>query len=71
MDIDEDVLQAARELAAGRKTSVGRVLSDLARKALQTKQGKATRNGVPLLPRRSGARVVTMEVVNRLRDEDS
>ncbi|MBM3461982.1 MAG: CopG family transcriptional regulator [Armatimonadetes bacterium] len=69
LDIDEDVLQAARELAASRKSTVGRVLSDLARQALQPKREKRTmRNGLPLFPPRGDARVVTMDAVNRLRD---
>lgn len=70
IDIDEDVLQAARELATLRKTSVGRVLSELARKSLQpVAHGADVRNGVPLLPPRAGERVVTLDAVNRLRDD--
>ena len=70
LDIDEDVLQAAKELAALRRTTAGRVLSDLARRALERPDvGPATRNGVPILPPREGERPVTMEVVNRLRDD--
>jgi hypothetical protein len=34
LDIDEDVLETAKELAAKRGTTAGRVLSDLARSAL-------------------------------------
>jgi hypothetical protein len=34
LDIDDDVLIAAKELSAMRKTSVGQVISDLARQAL-------------------------------------
>lgn len=70
LDIDEDVLAAAKELAAARRTSAGKVLSDLARRSLRSTERQAeTRNGVPLLPPRPGARPVTMEEVNRLRDE--
>ena len=70
LDIDEDVLQAAKELAAMRKTTAGKILSELARKALQPPDGKSdVRNGVPLLPERPGERAVTSEDVNRLRDE--
>jgi hypothetical protein len=70
LDIDDDVLQAARELAANRKTSAGKVLSELARSALEPKGRIAERNGVPLLPRRpSGSPRPTMDLVNRLRDE--
>ena len=71
VDIDEDVLQAAKELAALRKTTAGKVLSDLARRGLEPAgSARAVRNGVPVLPRRPGARRVTMQAVNRLRDED-
>jgi hypothetical protein len=70
LDIDEDVLETAKELAARRGTTAGRVLSELARSAL-TPRGRSARkrNGVPLLPEKRGARLVTPEIVNRLRDE--
>ena len=70
VDIDDDVLQAAKELAASRRTTAGRVLSDLARKALEPARSTKVRNGVPVLPRRpSGAVLPTMKLVNQLRDE--
>ncbi len=71
LDLDEDVLQAAKELAAVRGTTAGRILSDLARKGLESSSRQPrTRNGVPLLPRRrSGAPKPTMKLVNELRDE--
>lgn len=70
LDIDEDVLQAAKEIAANRGTTAGRVLSGLARKALAPKQAVRERNGVPLMPRRpKGSPRPTLEKVNRLRDE--
>jgi len=70
LDIDEDVLESAKELAAKRGTTAGRVLSELARIALAPRGRSARkRNGVPILPQQRGARVVTPEIVNRLRDE--
>ena len=70
LDIDDDVLQAAKELAGSRRTTAGRVLSDLARKALEPTRSVKVRNGVPILPRRpSGAARPTMKLVNALRDE--
>lgn len=71
LDLDEDVLQAAKELAAAHGKTAGQVLSELARKALQAGESRAAvRNGVPLLPRRrAGAAKPTMKVVNELRDE--
>jgi len=69
LDIDEDVLQAAKELAEVLGTTAGKVVSDLARKGLAPKRSSAVRNGVPLLPRRRrGARRPTLRTVNDLRD---
>jgi len=70
LDIDQDVLLAAKELAARRGVSVGKVLSGLARRALTRPAEGATRNGIPVFPRQPGASIVTPELVNRLRDEE-
>ena len=70
LDIDEDVLESAKAIAANRGTTAGRVISDLARASLIPKRRtRRTRNGVPLLPPRKGARLVTPEMVQRLMDE--
>jgi hypothetical protein len=70
LDLDEDVLQAAKELAEARGTTAGRVISELARKGLAPTGAVRTRNGVPVLPRRApGAPRPTMKLVNQLRDE--
>lgn len=71
LDIDEDILQAAKEIAASRGSSAGKILSELARKALAPSGTEAVRNGVPLLPRRALAEPKpSLETVNRLRDEE-
>lgn len=70
LDIDDDILQAAKELADVRGMTAGKVLSDLARKALVPTDRLRTRNGVPLLPPRPpGAPRPTMKLVNELRDD--
>lgn len=70
VDLDEDVLMAAKELAAARGTTAGKVLSELARKGLQRdRPAVRVRNGVPLLASRPGGTPVTMAMVNDLRDE--
>jgi hypothetical protein len=70
LDIDDDVLAAAKELAEQRRTTAGKVLSDLARRGLSTPRATDVRNGVPLLPhRRDGQPRPTLQLVNRLRDE--
>lgn len=68
--IDDDVLAAAKHLAARQNKTLGEVVSALARQSLHKAPRTATvRNGVPLLPRQKGAASVTLELVNQLRDE--
>jgi hypothetical protein len=71
VDLDDDVLQAAKELAEARGTTAGKVLSDLARKALSPAPARArVRNGVPLMPpQKAGSPIMTMALVNELLDE--
>jgi len=69
LDLDEDVLQAAKELAAARGSTAGRVVSDLLRQALAPARHVRFRNGVPLLGAGRRRRPLTMAEVNRLRDE--
>ncbi len=70
LDIDDDVMAAARSLAAQRRESIGKVVSDLARQTLTQRHKVTTRSGVPLLPVKEGAPPITMERVNELRDGD-
>jgi hypothetical protein len=68
--IDDDVLAAAKELAATERKSVGVVISQLARRALRpAESARGFRNGVPLLPVRPDTPRVTSELVQQLRDE--
>ena len=69
--IDEDVLQAAKELADATGSTAGKVLSALARKGLAPVAVPVrVRNGVPLLPRQPpGSPKMTMRRVNELRDD--
>jgi hypothetical protein len=71
LDVDDDVLQAAKELADVYRTTAGKILSDLARKGLSPSGPEVRiRNGVPLLPRQPpGTPKMTMKRVNELRDE--
>ena len=69
LDIDEDVLVAAKKIARMQRRTAGAVLSDLARKAIQDQTVPRILNGVPLLTPISGAPVLTMELVDRLLHE--
>ena len=70
LDIDDDVLFAAKELAAVEKKSAGKALSDLARAALQRQPAEASviRNGFQLLPGKRN--IVTAGQVNQLLEEE-
>ena len=70
LSIDDDVLNAAKELASRQHKTVGEVISALSRQALQSNVGhRKYRNGIPLLPIQPDAKPVTTEYINKLRDE--
>jgi len=69
LNIEEDVLLAAKEIARQKGMTVGRVLSDLARKSLTRKSSVMKKDGLPLFPIQTDAGIVTLEFVNQLRDE--
>jgi hypothetical protein len=67
--IDDDVLAAARAIARQKRRTVGQVLSDLAQQSLHPTATPTERNGIPLLPVRRPNAIVTLDVINALRDE--
>jgi len=74
LDIADDVLQAAKELAKHRKKTVGEVLSQLARQGLNPSLPPAAKEpkahyGLRPFPKRGG--IVTNELIDRLREDDS
>jgi hypothetical protein len=71
LDIDEDVLAVAKEMAAARKSTAGQVISDLARQALTKVPSEAAptyRGGFRLLPRTG--KLITSETVAKWLEED-
>jgi hypothetical protein len=75
LDIDDDVLQAAKERARREGSTAGKVISDLARRALTVplrtagvREPKSVYGFRPLAPR--GA-LVTNELIDRLREDDA
>ncbi|NJM40688.1 MAG: CopG family transcriptional regulator [Anaerolineae bacterium] len=70
LDIDPDVLMAIKLISKQEGRTAGEVISQLIRQHLTAKQELTYRNGIPQLPSRSKQRkLVTMELVNKLRDE--
>jgi hypothetical protein len=71
LDIAPDVLLAAKDLAARNRSTMGEVISDLARKSLA--YGKEVpqsglRNGFPLLP--ATGQSITSELIKSLLDDE-
>ena len=69
LSIDDDVHAAAKAMAEHSRRSLGSVISELARNSLQRPQFQRERNGIPLLRPRPGSAPVTIDLVNRLRDQ--
>jgi hypothetical protein len=71
LDIDDEILLTVKQIARQLKTTAGSVVSSLLRESLQPKSFAIEyRDGVPVLPRRPNAPIVTTELVNRLLNED-
>ena len=79
LDIDEDVLVAAKELARRQNLSAGQVVSQLLRKSLTGQVVPATASGsgdreprsvAGFCPFPAGRAVVTNDAVNRLRETE-
>lgn len=71
LTVDDDVLAAARELAAQHRRSIGEVISELSRKGLQSGRAERCREGrVPTFAPRHSAKPITMESVRQALDEE-
>jgi hypothetical protein len=72
LDIDSDVLQAAKDRARREKKTIGEVISDLARSALtaptSTARAPKATYGLRPFPKRGG--IVTNELIDKLREDD-
>ncbi|MBI1735714.1 MAG: antitoxin [Candidatus Rokubacteria bacterium] len=74
LDIDDDVLRAAKELARREKKTAGAVISELSRRGLTASRSARPRapkalHGFRPFPRRGG--VVTNEGIDKLREDDA
>jgi hypothetical protein len=77
LDIDDDVLAAAKELAKAQNSTAGKVISELARKALTqdaaasgaaaAPHGLLYEDGWYVLPSRGG--VVTNELIGKIQEQ--
>ena len=68
--IADDVLAAARTIAEQQSREIGDVITDMARYGLQRAPVIENRNGIPVIVPRPGTQIVTLEIVNSLRDDE-
>jgi hypothetical protein len=78
LDIDDDVLFAAKEIAAKERKTAGKILSDFFRRGIQSDSVDASgmepgqpfvfKNGIPILPSRR--ELVTTEQIQRIMEEE-
>lgn len=71
LSIDDDVLEAARAIADQTRRSLGKVVSDLARRGLQPRASYKTRGGLPVFEVSERARPFTPDAVRQALDEDA
>ena len=70
ISLDEDIVQAARALATAQRRSLGKVISDLARKGLAPRPERiGSEAGFPVFKVDPGAPVITPEMVSAALDE--
>ena len=74
LDIDDDVLQAAKERARREQKTAGQVVSELLRQALTAPPAYVVREPKPVhgfkpFPRRGG--IITNDLIDQLRNEDA
>ena len=69
LDLDDDVMAAARELATAERRSIGAVVSELARRGLTPARVEAD-GDLPVIRVPAGTAPITLEMVRRALDED-
>ena len=72
LEIEDDVLEVAKDVARHQCLSLGKAVSLLIRKGIhapQRQQKEIIRNGLRVVTRSQDAAPVTLEMVNQLRDE--
>lgn len=70
LSIDDDVLAQVKQLAASRATSLGRMATDLLRRALEADCATTTRNGLTVFDPGERSARVSSATVRRLVEEE-
>ena len=70
LDLDSDLVAAAKQVARKRGVSLGQVISELARRSLTLSTPQKVRNGVLLFTPKSDTTRPDLRAVNQLRDAE-
>jgi predicted DNA-binding ribbon-helix-helix protein len=68
LELDDDLLTTARQLARQQGVTIGQLISQLARQSLAIRAPRKVRNGALLFVPKSGASKSNLRIVNELRD---
>jgi hypothetical protein len=68
LELDDDLLTTARQLARHQGVTLGQLISQLARQSLAARAPLKVRNGALLFVPKSGASKPDLRIVNELRD---
>jgi hypothetical protein len=68
LELDDDLLASARQLAQEQGVTLGQLISALARQSLAARAPQKVRNGVLLFVPKAGAPKPDLRIVNELRD---
>jgi hypothetical protein len=69
LHVDDDVYEAARSLAAIERTTVGKVVSRLARRGLRPTPGTSARRGFPVFNVPADGPAISPDTVRKALDE--
>jgi hypothetical protein len=69
LELDDDLLAAAKQLARQQGVTLGQLISELARQSLAARAPQKVRNGALLFVPKSGVSRPDLRTVNKLRDE--
>ena len=69
LELDDDLITTARDLAREQGVTLGQVISELARQSLTTKAPLKVRNGALLFVPKARTSKPDLRIVNELRDE--
>jgi len=70
LELDDDLVKTAKELARERGVTLGQIVSELARQSLAARAPQKIRNGVLLFTSKAGVARSDLQIVNELREDE-